>query len=62
MVGLNRVGTGDRLTYVGDSVILDPLGEPVATAGQEECVIVGDVGAEQVRAVREKFPFLRDRR
>ena len=62
MVGVNRVGTGDGLTYVGDSVILDPLGEPVAAAAEDECVIAGEVDAERVRAVREKFPFLADRR
>jgi predicted amidohydrolase len=62
VVGVNRVGTGDGLTYVGDSVILDPLGEPVATAADAECVISGDIDSERVRAVREKFPFLADRR
>ena len=46
VVGVNRVGTGDGLTYVGDSVILDPLGEPVAAAGGEECVIIGEVDAD----------------
>ena len=62
VVGVNRVGTGDGLTYAGDSVILDPLGEPVATAADAECTITGEVDPERVRAVREKFPFLRDRR
>ena len=62
VVGVNRVGTGDGLTYVGDSVILDPLGEPVASAGADEGVITADVDPERVRAVREKFPFLADRR
>jgi predicted amidohydrolase len=62
VVGINRVGTGDGLTYVGDSVILDPLGEPVAAAGEDECVITGDVDADRVRAVRDKYPFLADRR
>jgi predicted amidohydrolase len=62
VVGVNRVGVGDRLTYVGDSVILDPLGEPVATAGDGECVIIADVDPDRVRSVREKYPFLRDRR
>jgi predicted amidohydrolase len=62
VVGVNRVGTADGLTYVGDSVILDPLGAPVATAGDGECTIIGDVDPERVRAVREKFPFLADRR
>jgi omega-amidase len=62
VVGVNRVGTGDGLTYVGDSVILDPLGEPLVAAGDGECVITGDVDADRVRKVREKYPFLRDRR
>jgi predicted amidohydrolase len=62
VVGVNRVGTGDGLTYVGDSVMLDPLGEAVASATDTECVIAAEVDPAQVRAVREKFPFLRDRR
>jgi len=62
VVGVNRVGSGDGLTYVGDSVILDPLGEPVSSAGDRECVMAGEVDPDRVRAVREKFPFLRDRR
>ncbi len=62
VVGVNRVGTGAGLTYVGDSVMLDPLGEVVAVAGADESVISADVDPERVRAVREKFPFLADRR
>jgi predicted amidohydrolase len=62
VVGVNRVGTGDGLTYVGDSVILDPLGEVVAAVGDGECVITGDVDPARVREVREHYPFLRDRR
>jgi predicted amidohydrolase len=62
VVGVNRVGTGDGLTYVGDSVILDPLGEVVAAASDAEAVITGEVSADRVRGVRDKYPFLRDRR
>jgi omega-amidase len=62
VVGVNRVGTGEGLTYVGDSVVLDPLGEVVAVAGDGECVIMGDVDPARVREVRERYPFLRDRR
>jgi predicted amidohydrolase len=62
VVGVNRVGTGDGLTYVGDSVILDPLGEAIASAGDGECAIAADVDPDRVAAVREKYPFLRDRR
>jgi predicted amidohydrolase len=62
VVGVNRVGTGDGLTYAGDSVILDPLGETISAAGPDECTIVGDVDPDRVAAVRAKYPFLRDRR
>jgi predicted amidohydrolase len=64
VVGVNRVGTGGGLTYAGDSVILDPLGEPVASAAEAEgeCVIAGEVDPARVTAVRERYPFLRDRR
>ncbi len=62
VVAVNRVGTGGGLTYAGESVILDPLGEPVARAVGGECIVAGDVDPDRVRAVRERFPFLRDRR
>jgi predicted amidohydrolase len=62
VVGVNRVGTGGKLTYVGDSVVVDPLGVAIAEAGDGETAIVADVDAEQVRAVRAEFPFLADRR
>jgi predicted amidohydrolase len=62
VVGVNRVGTGDGLTYVGDSVILDPLGEAICAAGDRECAITGDVDPARVASVRDKYPFLRDRR
>ena len=44
-----------------DSRIIDPLGnETVAPAG--ECIVHADVTAESVTKVRERFPFLQDRR
>ncbi|MGO9876687.1 MAG: carbon-nitrogen family hydrolase [Acidimicrobiia bacterium] len=62
VVGVNRVGTGDGLIYVGESVILDPLGESISSAGDGECAIAGDVDPARVASVRDKYPFLRDRR
>ena len=63
VVGVNRVGEGDGLTYVGDTVIVDPLGEPVAeaTEGAEE-VVVADVDPARGAEGRAAFPFLVDRR
>ncbi len=59
---MNRVGTGGKLTYVGDSAIIDPLGEVLASGGDEECIVTADVDPHRVQEVRTRFPFLADRR
>jgi predicted amidohydrolase len=62
VVACNRVGSGGGLDYAGDSRIVDPLGEVIASAARTEATIVADVSAEHVAAVRERFRFLQDRR
>jgi predicted amidohydrolase len=62
VVGVNRVGTGGRLEYRGDSMIIDPMGEILASGSTHETVLVADVDAENVTATRQRFPFLADRR
>jgi predicted amidohydrolase len=61
VLGVNRVGRGGGLDYVGDSCIVDPMGEVVASAAADETVIVADVDPGRVRSVRSRFPFLADR-
>jgi len=44
-------------------VVIDPLGQVVAgLAPGEEGLVLADVSAEEVNAVRSQFPFLADRR
>lgn len=62
VVGVNRVGVGDEIRYAGDSVILDPLGRPLAEASLAETVLVTDADAAEVRRIRDRFQFLADRR
>jgi predicted amidohydrolase len=62
VVGVNRVGRGGRLEYCGDSMIVDPFGEIVARAGDDETVISADVDPKRVQTVRSEYPFLQDRR
>jgi predicted amidohydrolase len=62
VVGCNRVGTGGSLAYSGDSRIVDPLGELLATASYGESILLADVSAEWVSEVRDRFRFLQDRR
>jgi len=57
VIGVNRVGTdGNGIEYSGDSVALDPLGQPVAEGGAQVQVLQAAFSAEQLRGHREKFP------
>jgi predicted amidohydrolase len=62
VVGCNRVGDGGGLAYCGDSRIVDPTGELLATAAQGETIVFADVTAEHVAEVRTRFRFMQDRR
>ena len=58
-----RVEVADKIiAYTGDSRIVDPLGELLATAAHTESILLADVSAATVRSTREHFPFLQDRR
>ncbi|MEP7201730.1 MAG: carbon-nitrogen family hydrolase [Ilumatobacteraceae bacterium] len=62
VIGCNRVGSGNGLPYVGDSRIIDPLGEILVGAAQTESILLADITAERVAEVRDRFRFLQDRR
>jgi predicted amidohydrolase len=62
VVGVNRVGSGGKLDYAGDSRIVDPLGEVLASAASGESLLVTDIDPEVVADTRERFPFAADRR
>jgi predicted amidohydrolase len=66
VVGVNRVGSaggeGGTLTYSGDSRIVDPAGELLATASRTESVLLADISTERVADTRAHFRFLPDRR
>jgi predicted amidohydrolase len=62
VVGVNRVGEGGGIGYSGDSRIVDPLGNELATASGAEALLVVDVEPARVAEVRREFPFLADRR
>jgi len=61
VVGVNRVGAGGKETYVGDSCIVDPLGEVLAQAAGGETIVSAEIDAGTVAATRQKFPFMADR-
>jgi predicted amidohydrolase len=62
VAGVNRVGEGDSLRYLGDSTLVGPWGETILSAAEQETVLVADVSPETVTEARRKFPVLADRR
>lgn len=62
VIGVNRVGIGNKLTYAGDSRIVDPRGEILTAAARKETLLLADLDPEEVAATRREFPFMQDRR
>jgi predicted amidohydrolase len=49
-------------THIGCSMLVDPMGVPVARAGEGEALVFGDVDLERVSAVRRTNPSLENAR
>ncbi|MGD9253937.1 MAG: nitrilase-related carbon-nitrogen hydrolase [Holophagae bacterium] len=62
VLGVNRVGQAEGHPHRGDTSLLDPWGEVVATLANEPGAVVGEVDAAVIATVRQRFRFLDDRR
>lgn len=62
VVGCNRVGVGGKLRYVGDSAVISPMGDVLASAAEVETTLVVEIDAGRVAEVRRDLPFQPDRR
>lgn len=62
VVACNRVGSDPNNTFAGHSMIIDPWGEAIAEAGQEETVLYGEIDISKVHEVRSRIPIFSDRR
>lgn len=62
VLGVNRVGEGGGLAYAGDSMVVAPDGEVIASAAMTETALVVDCDCARVDSARASFPVLRDRR
>lgn len=62
VIGVNRIGhDGNDVYHSGDSMVIDPLGEILYHKAHEEDVFTVTLDKEKLEAVREKFPFWKDR-
>jgi N-carbamoylputrescine amidase len=56
-------GTMEGIRFWGNSFVTGPQGEMLAHAShQDETILYADIDLEQTKAVRDIWPFLRDRR
>lgn len=60
VVGVNRVGSSPQHNYIGESVIIDPWGEIIISAGKSECIIRAELSKETINNIRKSFPCLDD--
>ncbi len=49
-------------TYAGRSMIVDPVGVPLAQLGDDEAIALAEVSADRVEQVRQRMPSLAHRR
>ncbi|AZN42053.1 carbon-nitrogen family hydrolase [Paenibacillus albus] len=62
VIACNRCGTSGTSTFFGHSLIIDPWGEIIAEAGEEETILRAEIDLSLVDAVRAKIPVFEDRR
>jgi len=62
-VGEEAIPRQGRTVYFGHSCIIDPWGETLAEAGEdEETLVVADIDLERVEEIRNRMRVLKDRR
>jgi omega-amidase len=62
VVTCNGVGTAGELRFCGHSSIIDPFGEVLAEADDQEAIIYSEVDLSKIDEVRGKIPVFRDRK
>lgn len=62
IIACNRAGQDTANTFAGHSMIIDPWGEIVCEASENEEILSGVIDLEKVREVRAKMPVFADRR
>ncbi|WP_137596810.1 carbon-nitrogen family hydrolase [Paucilactobacillus kaifaensis] len=62
VVAVNRVGDDPDNHFNGHSLVVDPLGNIIAQAGEQEELKVASFDLESIEAVRGQIPVFKDRR
>ncbi|MBA4547803.1 carbon-nitrogen family hydrolase [Thermoactinomyces intermedius] len=62
VVACNRAGKDPKNTFAGHSMVVDPWGEVIAEAGEDEEILFADLDLSLVQKVRSTIPVFTDRR
>jgi len=62
VVACNRAGEDPNNEFAGHSLIVDPWGEVVVEANEEESILFGELTFEKIEEVRKGIPVFADRR
>ncbi len=62
VIACNRSGKSGDTSFFGHSAVIDPWGEMVAEAGEEETIVYAEIDLALADAVRAKIPVFEDRR
>ncbi|OWA34166.1 carbon-nitrogen hydrolase [Saccharibacillus sp. O16] len=62
VVGCNRRGSDPDHVFAGHSMIVNPWGEVVAEAGENDEFLTAEIDTEEVMQAREQIPVFEDRR
>lgn len=62
VVACNRIGSDPNNVFAGHSMVIDPLGDVVAEAGEGAEILTAEIDLEKVVEVRKQIPVFTDRR
>ncbi|WP_188495923.1 carbon-nitrogen family hydrolase [Pullulanibacillus pueri] len=62
VVACNRVGSDPKNAFGGHSMVIDPWGDILAEAGDQEEILFATIDPERVKEIRQTIPIYEDRR
>lgn len=62
VVACNRVGRSQETDFFGHSCIIDPWGQTIIEAGEQEMLVTAEIDPARVEDVRRRIPVFNDRR
>lgn len=58
----NRVGIEDNMDFCGESIVIDPNGDVVAKANDQEQILYAEIDPETIENIRKERPYIKLRR